>query len=743
MVLKEKAITYICFKHYNTVRIFYFIAFFIAFNIGGFSQQEDKKQIKGNITFSSDDIDINVDLNKQFIINDSLWKYTFIDNVKFSSIDLNETQLKSVIFPLDLNRIEEISFKGIAWFRNTIIIDTSQTNKVFDLNIEQTGASEIYIDGKLVQKFGKIATDIDGEELRNPENTPIQISINSPGKHLIAIRYGNLFGRKHMRHLSDLHNWLSVSLVKEKTFSEKIGHNIAERTKSILFGILIGFFLLLSIINLMFYVFYRKEKSNLYFSFFSFFIMLICLFPILVKTIPNPILYCWADNIYVIITAISNIFLMLLIFHFTHKQLPKRFYVYLIISTLSLLILFYSYTIGYNVSTLIYFIIYIDLIIQFIKLLFKKYDEKKKKRKIALWILGGLIVVAIISLFIEPSIAIIILVLLLLVFILPALGFIFIVPVFMIVKQAKRFATLNTELEKKLIEVQSLSEKTIAQEIEKKLLLENQNKLLEEQVKQRTIELSHKNQEITDSIQYASRIQKALLVNTSDVEQGIVNQFILFKPKDIVSGDFYFYATHKHYVFLAAADCTGHGVPGSLMSMIGHEKLKLAIANSDQPGEILTYLNNSIKDALKQNNELEATRDGMDIALVRIDFSKNEVVYSGANRPIWLIRNINAEIEEIKATKKAIGGFTDTNQYFEQHVISLNNDDSFYLFSDGYADQFGQNGKKLMTKKFKEILLSISSLGMNEQKKYLDDFIENWRSGIEQIDDILVIGVKL
>jgi serine phosphatase RsbU (regulator of sigma subunit) len=108
-----------------------------------------------------------------------------------------------------------------------------------------------------------------------------------------------------------------------------------------------------------------------------------------------------------------------------------------------------------------------------------------------------------------------------------------------------------------------------------------------------------------------------------------------------------------------------------------------------------------------------------------------------------LIRNINAEIEEIKATKKAIGGFTDTNQYFEQHVISLNKDDSFYLFSDGYADQFGQNGKKLMTKKFKEILLSISSLGMNEQKKYLDDFIENWRSGIEQIDDILVIGVKL
>ena len=722
--------------------LFLIISVFNVLSLG-IAQETSEKKINGNITISSDDIDVNVNLNKQFIINDSLWKYTFIDNLNFASIDLVETELKSVVFPLGINRIDEIGFKGIAWFRNTIVIDASQTNKVFDLNIEQTGASEIYIDGKLIQKFGKVAYLSTDENLRDPNHIPLSISFSKPGKHTIAIRYSNFYGLKYSNHYDNSHKWLSVIIDHENSIRNKVTVNALQLISTILMGIFTGSFLILAIINLIFYLFYKKEKSNLFFSFFSFFTMLMFLLPFFIKVFPNPKIYFLIDNAVQLVSIFSVVYLMKLIFYFAYPNTPKRYNIYLILCLLALIAVFINYNLGNQFSILVYFVIYFDLIIICFRLFLKKYDVEKRKRKVTLWIVIALVVLAIIMLFIEPYVSLIIFILILLSFILPAFGFIFIVPVFMIVKQAKRFATLNTELEKKLIEVQSLSEKTIAQEIEKQQLLENQNKLLEEQVKQRTIELSHKNQEITDSIQYASRIQKALLVNTSDIEQGIVNQFILFKPKDIVSGDFYFYATYKHYVFLAAADCTGHGVPGSLMSMIGHEKLKLAIANSDQPGEILTYLNNSIKDALKQNNELDATRDGMDIALVRIDFSKNEVVYSGANRPIWLIRNINAEIEEIKATKKAIGGFTDTNQYFEQHVISLNKDDSFYLFSDGYADQFGQNGKKLMTKKFKEILLSISSLGMNEQKKYLDDFIENWRSGIEQIDDILVIGVKL
>ena len=312
----------------------------------------------------------------------------------------------------------------------------------------------------------------------------------------------------------------------------------------------------------------------------------------------------------------------------------------------------------------------------------------------------------------------------------------------MIIKQAKSFAKINMQLEEQLIQVKDLSAKTIAQEKEKQQLLADQNNMLEDQVKQRTLELQHKNQEITDSIQYASRIQKALLVDKKTIDESIKNQFILFKPKDIVSGDFYFFAKKEQHIFLAAADCTGHGVPGSLMSMIGHEKLQNALSMSLEPGKILQLINKGIKETLNQKNNETATRDGMDIALTRIDILKNEVIYSGANRPLWFIRAGNNEIQEIKATKKAIAGFTDDSEIFEEHNVSFSSGDTYYIFSDGYADQFGQNGKKLMTKKFKEILLSIQHLQLKEQEKFLNDYIENWRAGQEQVDDILVIGVR-
>ena len=133
----------------------------------------------------------------------------------------------------------------------------------------------------------------------------------------------------------------------------------------------------------------------------------------------------------------------------------------------------------------------------------------------------------------------------------------------------------------------------------------------------------------------------------------------------------------------------------------------------------------------------------MDIALVSIDLETNKASYAGANRPIWIIRHNSKELEEIKATKKAIGGFTDDEQHFEQHELQFNTGDTFYLFTDGYADQFGHSGKKLMTKKFREMLIDIQRLSMHEQEKHLNDFIENWKQDTEQVDDILVIGVRI
>jgi serine phosphatase RsbU (regulator of sigma subunit) len=253
-----------------------------------------------------------------------------------------------------------------------------------------------------------------------------------------------------------------------------------------------------------------------------------------------------------------------------------------------------------------------------------------------------------------------------------------------------------------------------------------------------------KNKNITDSITYAKRIQQAQLPKMDEIHASFPDCFILFKPKDIVSGDFYFFYKNEHSVFIAVADCTGHGVPGALMSMIGSEKLNDAVSLSSDPSEILNRLNKGIKTSLRQSESLDSTKDGMDIALCSVNKKDYRLKYAGANRPLWVIRNGQNTIEEIKATKKAIGGFTEDNQQFSTHEIKLQERDTFYIFSDGYADQFGgEYGKKVMTRKFKEVLLEVRDKPMFEQEIYLDSFIESWKAGAEQVDDILVIGVRL
>lgn len=284
--------------------------------------------------------------------------------------------------------------------------------------------------------------------------------------------------------------------------------------------------------------------------------------------------------------------------------------------------------------------------------------------------------------------------------------------------------------------------------------LEIEKRILENKVQARTQELKVANNQLSvaygdikDSIEYAKHIQEAILPLESKIKTAFPDSFILFKPRDIVSGDFYWFASVEKggtpYHLIAAADCTGHGVPGAFMSMIGNTILNEIVITKEiiEPSDILNKLHQGIRTALKQKEN--ESRDGMDIALCVYDSKNGKIKYAGANRPLWIIKNDNT-FEEIKATKSAIGGATDENQKFEAHQIELNKGDRFYLSSDGYADQFGgQNGKKLMTKKFKEVLISLKDKSIPGQKDFLNSFIDDWKKNHEQVDDILVIGVKV
>jgi serine phosphatase RsbU (regulator of sigma subunit) len=210
------------------------------------------------------------------------------------------------------------------------------------------------------------------------------------------------------------------------------------------------------------------------------------------------------------------------------------------------------------------------------------------------------------------------------------------------------------------------------------------------------------------------------LPTKENIVKAFPQSFILFKPKDIVSGDFYWFQEVDGKKYIAACDCTGHGVPGALMSMVATDMLNDALVHTKKVDEILAHTNRSIRVALKQSTDDDSTRDGMDIALCCFNDKTNVLQFAGAYRPLWLIRFSHAEqseasknayeLLEFKATKAAIGGLTEDNQTFQLNEIQLQKGDTIYLASDGFADQFSPADKKLMTKRFKEILLSIQHL---------------------------------
>lgn len=256
--------------------------------------------------------------------------------------------------------------------------------------------------------------------------------------------------------------------------------------------------------------------------------------------------------------------------------------------------------------------------------------------------------------------------------------------------------------------------------------------------------IRQKKQEIESSIQYAKGIQTSFFPDIDGLNKVFPESFIFYQPKDVVSGDFYWFHLVDDCFYCVAADCTGHGVPGALMSIVSVDKITQAIFENKltDPSEILKFLNIEIKNALKQHDDAAKQKDGLDIALIKINLKTSILTYSAANRPLFIIRN--SELTEYCPDKTAIAGFTPIHYKFTQTDIKLEKNDCVYIFSDGYPDQFGgRDGKKFMTKNFKSLLKSVSHKDMKSQESEIIDTHFNWKGTYEQVDDILVIGVKI
>jgi serine phosphatase RsbU (regulator of sigma subunit) len=263
-----------------------------------------------------------------------------------------------------------------------------------------------------------------------------------------------------------------------------------------------------------------------------------------------------------------------------------------------------------------------------------------------------------------------------------------------------------------------------------------------EEITDQKMIIEEKNFNITESINYAKRVQQSILTfELSPLKKE--RSFILFKPKDIVSGDFYWYVEKGDVDIFVTADCTGHGVAGAFMTVIGVSLLN-QIVNQDNitdPKAILHKLDLKIKEALTQHETTSSTHS-IDLAICAINESKKEVTYSGANRPLYHFSK--NEFQEIKGTKSSIGDSLRTEKSFEDHIISFEKGDTFYMSSDGYADQFGgAHGKKYMTKRFKQLLIDIQSKNLIEQKNHLQSEIEHWMNNTDQTDDIIVTGFQV
>lgn len=685
---------------------------------------------------------------------DDLWKYKVGDNPLWSSPKLDDSDWRLKIADTTAKDTLLKNFKGIAWFRASIFIDSTIESIPLAITMRTIGACDVFFDGRQIHSLGVVGKNeseqVSGFSLRS---VVVPLPTSSQGKHLIAIRSSDYntsekFGKVNIKPGVSISDFDAEIISMRKALDQE-----REIEVLIIPMFFCGVFIVLSIFHMTLFLYYRKNTSNLYYSIFTLFIFFI-FFSVYrtaagtdletTKTIFK--LGFWS-------LFLVPLFFIAIIYQVFYKRLLKFFWI--------LCILFLGSLVGFvffkneSIGGIFLGLFLLGGLAETIRVFIRSIVTRREGSKIflfgILFPVLGVIAISFISMLLRKS----------------GLhdaaeklsdktgeffaySLLMSVSVSMTIYLARDFARMNRKLVEQITEIKQLFNITIQQENERKKFLENQKDELEKMVTLRTeevvkqkAEIELKNRDILDNLLYARRIQDAILPEIRLIYETLKESFIIYWPKDIVSGDFYSFSQRDGKVILAAADCTGHGVTGAFMSMIGSSVLNQIINERGitRPSEILNYLNSGISDALKQREN--DVSDGMDIALCTFDLKNLHLQFAGANRPLWIFRN--GELMEIKPDKMAIGGFRVMNEAsFTNHEMRLQQGDTIYLFTDGFADQFGGiKGKKLLSKNLREILISIQPLSMREQEKRLTTVFGEWKGSMNQVDDVLVIGIRI
>jgi len=722
---------------------FFFIVFFVLKSMGQNEDEiNDRSSVPVNINLGDDDDDTTDTDKPAVLLLDSLWKTKKGDDMLWASPTFDDSSWKKK----DQDSILRIdNMNAITWFRIPFTADSVACSEPLALSMTHYGtAAEIYLDGKLIANYGKVGNSKNSEEaVLTVESKPVPFLIQQPGRHVFAIRFSNF-------HASEA-KIVGITMGKKFTFSvDKLSNDyddITDPSRYSAFVFYASIFITLAVVHFLFFIFYRQNIINLYYSLYclGIFVLIYFIFVVLTssdfQTIMNfskPFRFIMGALFIPLVAMLHKIF---------YGYFRRIFWVIVIIYAAALIAAifgFYSLAKGLMIATLF------TTFVEIIRVIFVSV----RKRKDGAWIFAMVLLLA-------PGLS---LVCSMLPHEINLFGSHFIfnktpivigslilgLPFSMTLYLARDFARMNKKLKVQIDEITTLSEKALHQETEKKQILENLNNELEDKVILRTQEVMQqkelveiKNKEITESVIYAKRIQAAILPDIKLMYRHLEQSFVLYIPKDIVSGDFYGFVHKEDKIIIAAADCTGHGVAGAFMSVIGSSMFNQIIneKNITQPAAILDALNDGIIDSLPQKES--DSNDGMDVSILAFDLNKRTVDFAGANRPMWLIRN--GELLTYKPNKFPIGGMQIIHEEkFSQHHIQLQPNDTIYIFSDGYADQFGgEHGKKLMTKRFKEILVSIQHLSMLQQQLHLKRLFEKWKGQHSQVDDVLVIGIKI